>query len=209
MLGARRAVFPARPGLAVAPPRAAPAARRAMAPVAPVLGVATSGLQYLGNLPPEVRVVALTAEGPLPEGTPDITFLVASRVELLPDRLKQILAAATQIKVRPAARLGRTRLATSPGLLSRSWPDGRWCAYQVVQTLSAGVDVFTHLVPPHVVLCSASGAHDIPVADWCAAGRVAPSLVLCWPGREQAARFHARVSLHVQPCAVRHAYVSG
>jgi phosphoglycerate dehydrogenase-like enzyme len=39
---------------------------------------------------------------------------------------------------------------------------------RVVQTLSAGVD-WVPPVPDGVVLCSASGVHDIPVAEWVAA----------------------------------------
>ena len=37
---------------------------------------------------------------------------------------------------------------------------------RVVQSLSAGVDSLLSLVPEGVVLCGASGAHDIAVAEW-------------------------------------------
>jgi phosphoglycerate dehydrogenase-like enzyme len=37
----------------------------------------------------------------------------------------------------------------------------------VVQSLSAGVDAFAGRVPDHVTLCSARGARDAPVAEWC------------------------------------------
>src|ERR1019366_855831 len=37
---------------------------------------------------------------------------------------------------------------------------------RVVQAIFAGVDGFVASVPPGVVVCSASGAHDIGVAEW-------------------------------------------
>ncbi len=37
---------------------------------------------------------------------------------------------------------------------------------RVVQAIFAGVDGFVAAVPPGVVVCSASGAHDIAVAEW-------------------------------------------
>ena len=37
---------------------------------------------------------------------------------------------------------------------------------QVVQTLSAGVNMVTPYVQPHMTLCNASGSHDVAVAEW-------------------------------------------
>lgn len=39
-------------------------------------------------------------------------------------------------------------------------------AIQVIQTLSAGVNMVTKYVQPHTVLCNASGSHDVAVAEW-------------------------------------------
>jgi phosphoglycerate dehydrogenase-like enzyme len=53
---------------------------------------------------------------------------------------------------------------------------------RVVQAIFAGVDGFVASVPPGVVVCSASGAHDIGVAEWVVAtllalGRRLPELL--------------------------------
>ncbi|CAL5227040.1 g9937 [Coccomyxa viridis] len=40
---------------------------------------------------------------------------------------------------------------------------------KVVQTLSAGVNMVTPYVQPHMTLCNASGSHDVAVAEWCMA----------------------------------------
>jgi phosphoglycerate dehydrogenase-like enzyme len=45
----------------------------------------------------------------------------------------------------------------------------------VVQTLSAGVDAIADRVPDHVILCSARGARDAPVAEWCLAALIGAS----------------------------------
>ena len=37
---------------------------------------------------------------------------------------------------------------------------------QVIQTLSAGVNMVTPYVQPHMTLCNASGSHDVAVAEW-------------------------------------------
>lgn len=37
---------------------------------------------------------------------------------------------------------------------------------RVLQALSAGVDSLLAVVPPEVIVCGASGAHDIPVSEW-------------------------------------------
>ena len=37
---------------------------------------------------------------------------------------------------------------------------------KLVQSFSAGVDHLLPLIPPGVVLCSAVGVHDVPVAEW-------------------------------------------
>jgi phosphoglycerate dehydrogenase-like enzyme len=42
-------------------------------------------------------------------------------------------------------------------------PPGR---LKVIQTLSAGVDWLVGKVPPHVTVCNARGAFDVPLAEW-------------------------------------------
>jgi phosphoglycerate dehydrogenase-like enzyme len=42
----------------------------------------------------------------------------------------------------------------------------RMPSLRLVQLLSAGVDGTTELIPAGVTLCSARGAHDVPVAEW-------------------------------------------
>ena len=37
---------------------------------------------------------------------------------------------------------------------------------RLIQTLSAGVDWIVESMPSGVVLCSARGAHDVPVSEW-------------------------------------------
>lgn len=44
---------------------------------------------------------------------------------------------------------------------------------RLVQALNAGVEWLLPLVPPGVTLCNASGAHDIPVAEWVVAAILA------------------------------------
>jgi phosphoglycerate dehydrogenase-like enzyme len=46
---------------------------------------------------------------------------------------------------------------------------------RVVQTLSAGVDALAGAVPDHIWLCSARGARDAPVAEWCLAALIGAS----------------------------------
>jgi phosphoglycerate dehydrogenase-like enzyme len=43
---------------------------------------------------------------------------------------------------------------------------GRMPSLRVVQVLSAGVDGIVDKIPASVTLCSARGAHDVPVAEW-------------------------------------------
>ena len=52
--------------------------------------------------------------------------------------------------------------------LVREGPElfGELPGLRVVQAVFAGVDTFVAGVPPGVVVCSASGAHDIGVAEW-------------------------------------------
>ena len=44
---------------------------------------------------------------------------------------------------------------------------------KLVQSFSAGVDHLLPLIPPGVVLCSAVGVHDVPVAEWVVAAILA------------------------------------
>jgi phosphoglycerate dehydrogenase-like enzyme len=56
-------------------------------------------------------------------------------------------------------------LNASPSPLFSHLPD--LTRLQVLQTLSAGTDTIAGHVPPHVTLCSARGARDSAVAEWC------------------------------------------
>lgn len=55
--------------------------------------------------------------------------------------------------------------------LAELWPRMRSLRY--VQTLSAGVDWIVGTLPEGVVLCSARGVHDVPVAEWAVAAILA------------------------------------
>lgn len=47
-----------------------------------------------------------------------------------------------------------------------SWQLISMSEMQVVQTLSAGVNMVTQYVQPSMTLCNASGSHDVAVAEW-------------------------------------------
>lgn len=69
-------------------------------------------------------------------------------------------------------RLGEVEVIVPPlrsgfnvaGELQSLYP--RMRSLRVIQTVSAGVDWIVDTVPEGVLLCSARGAHDIPVAEW-------------------------------------------
>jgi len=94
-------------------------------------------------LPDNARLDAI---GPLPPSL-DIRF-IAPGAEPGPDHLAaQILVLAAELQPLIERLHDFTRL-------------------EVIQTLNAGVDWLLPRVPSSVTVCNASGAHDIPVAEW-------------------------------------------
>lgn len=117
-----------------------------------------------GKLPPHmnIQLVPISPEGPLDhENVEKIDFLIASGIEYPPKRMKEIFDTAKQLKVKPLL------IRITPSIYQPK-ADGLTVALQVVQTMSAGVNAIQHMVPEGVMLCNASGCHDIAVAEWCA-----------------------------------------
>ena len=119
-----------------------------------------------------------------------VQFMITSGAEFPVNQLKAIFAAGTSIKVcnylYPTGMAGMhqccfglfresqcmhalltyfaeaacSELPCTYGvLLTRN-------ASQVIQTLSAGVNMVTQYMQPHTVLCNASGSHDVAVSEW-------------------------------------------
>ena len=72
-----------------------------------------------------------------------------------------------------AERLGEVQFVVMPSRTPSGDPTGvfaglwdRMPSLRYVQVLSAGVDWIVRDVPPGVGLCSARGAHDVPVSEW-------------------------------------------
>ena len=75
------------------------------------------------------------------------------------------------VRCKPSCPSSGRQGLTGPVRFERSGTGGRGCG--LIQTLSAGVDWIVDTVPAGVVLCSARGAHDTPVAEWVMAAMLA------------------------------------
>lgn len=84
---------------------------------------------------------------------------VPQRSELgpLPDNVELVAEPAPDVEL---LVLGLGLMRQVPALF------GELAGLRVIQAIFAGVDGFVASVPPGVVVCSASGAHDIGVAEW-------------------------------------------
>lgn len=147
------------------------------------VGLGIAGMRYIEHMidPAAVHLVAITPDGPLPADAKDIEFLVASGVEFSAARLKDIFAAAANVKVLLAAAILSCVSTPIP-------TDNPHTRVQVIQTLSAGVNAIVHYVPDGAVLCNASGSHDVAVAEWCMGVILAQlrQLPAFWQAQQQA-----------------------
>lgn len=94
------------------------------------------GIELLGDPPDGIEIAAFPED---PTSDPRI-----GEVEALVPRMGS-----------PASDRSRLRVLWS-----------RMPKLRLIQTLSAGVDWIVETVPKGVVLCSARGAHDVPVSEW-------------------------------------------
>lgn len=92
--------------------------------------------------------------------------------ERTPDAARERLAGLARVHVFPAAgtlgdRLGHADLLVAAYGAARALEVARHLeGLRYMQTFSAGVDSIIDRVPPGVVLCDASGVHDVAVAEW-------------------------------------------
>lgn len=89
-------------------------------------------------------------------------------------------------------RLGEVVFLVPPFRMDFSPLFDQMTSLKVVQTVSAGVDSIIDSIPAHLTLCSARGAHGVPVAEWTISAILAGQQELAFFRDEQVAHRWSR-----------------